>query len=107
MTFTSQTITLAEFAKTIDHSLLQPQLTDADVSAGCLLAQRYHAASVCVKPYHVKLAALVLHDPELMRASHASAPQRPPRCATISSNGARENYSLNVLRLRQQEVTND
>ena len=56
MTLSSETITLEQFAKTIDHSLLQPQLTEADVIAGCKIAAQYHAASVCVKPYHVKLA---------------------------------------------------
>ena len=53
----SQTVTLAELAKVIDHSLLRPELTEAEVEAGCALAQRYHVASVCVKPCHVKLAA--------------------------------------------------
>lgn len=60
MTLSRETITLEQFAKTIDHSLLQPQLTDEDVLAGCKLAARYDAASVCVKPYHVRLAAEAL-----------------------------------------------
>jgi len=41
-------------AKMIDHSLLQPQLTDAEIKAGCELAAEYGVASVCVKPYSVK-----------------------------------------------------
>jgi deoxyribose-phosphate aldolase len=56
----TDTITLEQFAKTIDHSLLQPQLTEAEIIAGCELAAKYNAASVCVKPYHVKLAAELL-----------------------------------------------
>ena len=52
----SKTITAAQLAKTIDHSLLRPELTEAEVSAGCDLARRYHVASVCVKPCHVALA---------------------------------------------------
>ncbi len=60
MRLDTKTITLEQFAKTIDHSLLQPQLTEAEVVAGCELAARYNAASVCVKPYHVKLAAQAL-----------------------------------------------
>jgi deoxyribose-phosphate aldolase len=43
-------------AKTIDHSLLKPQLTDEDIIAGCQLADKYQVASVSVKPCHVKLA---------------------------------------------------
>lgn len=44
-------------AKMIDHSLLQPQLTDAEIKAGCEMAAAYGVASVCVKPYSVKDAA--------------------------------------------------
>ena len=56
----SKTITLNELAKTIDHSLLRPELTEAEVVAGCELAARYQVASVCVKPCHVRLAARLL-----------------------------------------------
>jgi deoxyribose-phosphate aldolase len=52
----SKTITYEQLAKTIDHSLLRPELTDEDVIAGCILAAHYHVASVCVKPSHVTLA---------------------------------------------------
>lgn len=52
----SKTISKQQLAKTIDHSLLKPELTEEDVIAGCQLAARYHVASVCVKPCHVKLA---------------------------------------------------
>jgi len=56
----SQTITYEQIAKTIDHSLLRPELTRAEVIQGCELAARYHVASVCVKPCHVRLAWEVL-----------------------------------------------
>ena len=52
--------TLADLAKMFDHSLLQPQLTDADLERGCLLAREHDVASVCIKPYAVKLAAKLL-----------------------------------------------
>ncbi|HET6574572.1 MAG TPA: deoxyribose-phosphate aldolase [Fimbriiglobus sp.] len=52
--------TLAELAKMFDHSLLQPQLTDADLERGCQVALEYNVASVCIKPYAVKLAAKLL-----------------------------------------------
>lgn len=66
MRYHSQHITLAQFAKTIDHSLLQPQLTDAEVQAGCELAARYHVASVCVKPYHVVQATAWLAGSDVL-----------------------------------------
>jgi deoxyribose-phosphate aldolase len=52
--------TLAELAKMFDHSLLQPTLTDAQLEAGCILAREHNVASVCIKPYAVKLAAKLL-----------------------------------------------
>ncbi len=56
----SQTITYEQLAKTIDHSLLRPELTRPEVIQGCELAARYHVASVCVKPCHVRLASEIL-----------------------------------------------
>lgn len=46
----SKTITYEQLAKVIDHSLLRPELTEAEVIAGCELAARYHTATVCVRP---------------------------------------------------------
>ena len=53
-------LTYADVAKMLDHSLLQPTLTDADLEQGCLLARQYDVASVCIKPYAVRLAAGLL-----------------------------------------------
>ncbi len=61
----SKTITYQELAKVIDHSLLKPELTEADVVAGCELARRYHVASVCVKPCHVSLAKKLLEGSDV------------------------------------------
>ena len=52
--------TLADLAKMIDHSLLQPILTDEELERGCQLAVEYRVASVCIKPYAVKLAVKLL-----------------------------------------------
>ncbi|MBL8892400.1 MAG: deoxyribose-phosphate aldolase [Planctomycetaceae bacterium] len=48
--------TRQELAKMIDHSLLHPTMTDAELEAGCKLAAKYDVASVCIKPYAVKQA---------------------------------------------------
>jgi|ERR1043166_5434491 deoxyribose-phosphate aldolase len=50
----------AQIAKMIDHSLLQQTLTDAELDAGCRLAREYEVASVCIKPYAVRMAAQIL-----------------------------------------------
>jgi deoxyribose-phosphate aldolase len=52
--------TLAELARMFDHSILQPGFTEKDMVEGCLLAREYQVASVCIKPYGVKLAAKLL-----------------------------------------------
>lgn len=65
-TLNSKNITYEQLAKVIDHSLLRPELTEADVIAGCELAARYHTATVCVKPCHVKLAKEILKNSDVM-----------------------------------------
>ena len=52
--------TYPEIANMIDHSLLQPVLTDAELEKGCRIARDYSVASVCIKPYAVRLAAQLL-----------------------------------------------
>ena len=54
------TPTLAELARMFDHSILQPVFTEKEMIEGCLLAREYNVASVCIKPYGVKLAAKLL-----------------------------------------------
>ncbi len=49
--------TFHDIAKMIDHSLLNPTLTDLELELGCRLARAYDVASVCIKPYAVKQAA--------------------------------------------------
>jgi deoxyribose-phosphate aldolase len=47
----------------IDHTLLKPDATPEKVAQLCFEARKYHFASVCVNPTHVKLCA------ELLRGS--------------------------------------
>jgi len=49
--------TVTELARLIDHALLHPTLTDAELHQGCTLAAHYGVASVCIKPYAVAVAA--------------------------------------------------
>ena len=53
-------MTVHELAKMIDHSLLHPTMTDAQIADGCRLAQRYDVATACVKPYAIRLAREIL-----------------------------------------------
>lgn len=66
MTTTSQgrvipaTLQPVDIALMIDHSLLRPELTAAEVRAGCELAAARKTISVCAKPADVVLAREIL-----------------------------------------------
>ena len=47
---------IKKIARMLDHSVLHPTATDADVLTHCEIAKRYSVASLCVKPYHVAYA---------------------------------------------------
>ncbi|MGH2358760.1 MAG: deoxyribose-phosphate aldolase [Candidatus Limnocylindria bacterium] len=60
MTRSISDLTERDIAKTIDHSLLKPELDDAFVEEGCRLAAEYQVASVCVRPADVSRARAFL-----------------------------------------------
>lgn len=49
-----------QIAKTIDHSLLNPTLSVADLRSGVELAKAYDVASVCILPYYLRECAELL-----------------------------------------------
>ena len=59
-TISIEALTERDIAKTIDHSLLRPELDDAFIEDGCRLAAEYDVASVCVRPADVRRAAAIL-----------------------------------------------
>ncbi|CAM1503618.1 Fc.00g012090.m01.CDS01 [Cosmosporella sp. VM-42] len=50
------TVTLQQLAKSIDHSLLHPTMTDAEILEGLRISREYKVATACVKPYSIPLA---------------------------------------------------
>jgi deoxyribose-phosphate aldolase len=60
MALSIEALSERDIAKTIDHSLLKPELDDAFIEAGCALAARYDVAAVCVRPADVRRAAELL-----------------------------------------------
>jgi deoxyribose-phosphate aldolase len=60
MTTLIDRLTYNDVAKTIDHSLLRPELDDQFITDGCKLAAEYHVASVCCRPADVKRAVELL-----------------------------------------------
>jgi deoxyribose-phosphate aldolase len=57
--------TVKEIAKMIDHSILNPSMTDSDLKKECKVAEKYDVASVCVKPYAVKQATEYLRGTDV------------------------------------------
>ena len=55
-----------ELAKMIDHSILHPTFTDADLKRECEVARKYNVASVCVKPYMVRHAVELLKNSDVL-----------------------------------------
>ncbi len=58
----TQNISLSDLAKMIDHSLLHPTMTDAEIVQGCELAKKYNVATACIKPYCIPMVKDLLAD---------------------------------------------
>lgn len=55
-------MTRDELARLLDHSVLKPEATEAEILAGADLVQAWGIGSYCVQPTHIALAAHALHD---------------------------------------------
>jgi len=49
-----------DIAKMIDHSLLNPTLSDKELEQGCRIAVQYDVASVCTMPFYLRHCADIL-----------------------------------------------
>ena len=63
-----------EIAAMIDHTLLKPQATDADIRRLCQEARQYQFVAVCVNPYWVPLAIAELAGSPVKVAAVAGFP---------------------------------
>jgi deoxyribose-phosphate aldolase len=66
--------TYEHVAKMIDHSLLNPSLTTAELEAGCQLALDYDVASVCIMPYYLRRCADLLKGSSVMASTTIGFP---------------------------------
>ena len=104
----SKTITSAQLAKVIDHSLLKPELTEQDVMDGCKLASKYNTATVCVKPCHVRIAAKILKGSDVKvstvvgfpHGSNLTAVKVAEANAAIDDGAVELDMVLNIGQLR-------
>jgi deoxyribose-phosphate aldolase len=82
-------LTPRDLAKMIDHSLLHPTMTDADLKAGCELAAAYDTATVCIKPYAVPDAVEWLKGTEVAVCAVAGFPHGNSHTELIIAEGLR------------------
>lgn len=66
--------TYQDIAKMIDHSLLNPTLTDTQLEDGCRLALQYDVASVCIMPYYLRRCAEVLEGSDVKASTTIGFP---------------------------------
>jgi deoxyribose-phosphate aldolase len=62
----SITVTLPQLARMIDHILLHPTMTDADILSGLAIAKQYNVATACVKPYLVPMVKKELEGTDVL-----------------------------------------
>jgi deoxyribose-phosphate aldolase len=53
---TRATLKIEDIAKMIDHSLLRPDITQAELIEGLRMAAQHQVATTCVRPYDIKIA---------------------------------------------------
>ena len=67
--------TYQDLAKMIDHSLLNPVMTDEELEGGIQIALDYDVASVCIKPYSLKRCAQRLAGSTVVPSTVIGFPQ--------------------------------
>ena len=76
--FEIETLDYSDVAKTIDHSLLRPELDTRDRARGVRLALQYDVASATVRPADVAAAARLVEGSDVMISTVVGFPARQP-----------------------------
>ena len=93
-----------DIAKMIDHSLLNPTLTAAELEVGCRLALAYDVASVCILPYALKRCADLLRGSSVKASTtigfphggHTTAVKRAEAEQAIADGGEELDMVVNI-----------
>ena len=96
-----------DISKMIDHSLLNPILTDRDLEKGCELALRYDVASVCIMPYYLKRCAEILRGSTVKASTtigfphggHATAIKEAEARQAIDDGGEELDMVVNISKV--------
>jgi deoxyribose-phosphate aldolase len=110
-TLTVADVSEAQLAGAIDHSLLRPELTLAEVEQGCEVADRYKVASVCARPADVaRCAELLAGSPVEVgtvvgfpHGAHATATKVFEAERALADGAVELDMVINIGRLRSGE----
>jgi len=102
----------AEVAGMIDHSLLRPELTAADLATGLVVALEYRTASACVRPADVATAAATLDGSGVLVGTVVGFPHGGGTVASkaretteaIAAGAGEIDMVVNIGRLRSGET---
>ncbi len=105
-------MTAIELARLLDHSVLKPEATEADVLAGARVVREWHVGYYCVQPCWVRAAARELSGSTAEVVSVVGFPHGCERSSTKADaarlavdDGAREiDMVINIGALKSGEV---
>ena len=97
-----------ELARMVDHTLLKPDATHADLTASCAVARRHAVGAMCVRPIDVSQAAQILADTEVrvitvigFPMGYAVARAKAFEAEAAIADGARElDMVINIVALK-------
>jgi deoxyribose-phosphate aldolase len=100
--------TFQDIAKMIDHSLLNPALTTAELEEGCALARHYDVASVCIMPYYLARCAELLRGSTVQPSTTIGFPHGGHKTAiklaeareALTDGGTELDMVINISRAR-------
>ena len=105
---TSQNYSYQDIAKMIDHSLLNPALSERELSEGCELARQYDVASVCILPYYLRRCAELLEGSTVLPSTtigfphggHATTVKLAEAEQALRDGGAELDMVINISKAR-------
>jgi len=103
--------TYEQISKMIDHSLLNPVMTDEELESGCQVALEYDVASVCIKPYYLKRCAELLAGSAVAPSTVIGFPQGGNLTAVkvaeaeraLSDGGIELDYVVNIGKVLSED----
>jgi len=107
-----RTVDVRWLAKRIEHAVLAPQATEADVAEGARVALRWGVRALVVKPCHLKAAARLLTGTEVLLVTVVGFPHggqtteiKVAEARQAVADGAQEvDVVLNIAHLRQHRA---